>query len=136
MARKKGRQPGITRRLKSANMERNRMNRVSGSYSQCFADSGRSSHPAPGVSRRRLLAPALVLAAVKTIPAQVGRGGAGPILAYVGTYSSPQGAEGSRGRGQGIHIFSMEPSTGALHEREIFSDDSNPSWLAFDRANT
>jgi 6-phosphogluconolactonase (cycloisomerase 2 family) len=60
----------------------------------------------------------------------------GPILAYVGTYSSPQGPEGSKGNGQGIYLFEMNPGTGALLQREIFADASNPSWLAFDSSKT
>jgi len=51
---------------------------------------------------------------------------------YVGTYSSPQGPEGSEGHGQGIYLFEMDPSTGALIQREVFEDNSNPSWLALD----
>jgi 6-phosphogluconolactonase len=62
--------------------------------------------------------------------------GKGPVLAYVGTYSSPQGPEGSKGNGQGIYLFEMDPGTGALSQREVFSDDSNPSWLAFDPSRT
>jgi 6-phosphogluconolactonase len=54
------------------------------------------------------------------------------ILAYVGTYSSPQGPEGSKGDGKGIYLFQMDPATGALEQREVFPDDSNPSWLAID----
>src|SRR5579863_5866184 len=53
-----------------------------------------------------------------------------PILAYVGTYSSPQGPEGSKGNGEGIYLFEMNPSTGDLSRREVFPDASNPSWLA------
>ena len=60
----------------------------------------------------------------------------GSILAYVGTYSSPQGPEGSKGNGQGIYLFQMDPSTGALSPRELFADDSNPCWLAFDPSRT
>ncbi len=60
----------------------------------------------------------------------------GPILAYVGTYSSPQGPEGSKGNGMGIHLFQMDTSTGALSPRELVMDDSNPSWLAFDPSRT
>ena len=60
----------------------------------------------------------------------------GSILAYVGTYSSPQGPEGSRGNGQGIYLFQMDPATGALSQRELFADDSNPSCLAFDPSRT
>jgi len=59
-----------------------------------------------------------------------------PILAYVGTYSSPQGPEGSKGYGQGIYLFQMHPSTGVLSQVGLFADDSNPSWLAFDPART
>ncbi len=58
------------------------------------------------------------------------------ILAYVGTYSSPQGPEGSKGNGKGIYLYLMNPSTGALTQREVFSDDSNPAWLAFDPSKT
>jgi 6-phosphogluconolactonase len=55
-----------------------------------------------------------------------------PILAYVGTYSSPAGPEGSKGRGEGIYLFEMNPHTGALIRRETFANSSNPSWLALD----
>ncbi len=58
------------------------------------------------------------------------------ILAYVGTYSSPQGPEGSKGYGQGIYLFRMNPATGALAQSALFADDSNPSWLAFDPSRT
>ena len=58
------------------------------------------------------------------------------ILAYVGTYSSPQGPEGSRGNGQGIHLFRMNPSTGALTPVEVFLDGSNPAWLDFNPSKT
>ncbi len=51
-------------------------------------------------------------------------------LAYVGTYSSPQGPEGSKGYGGGIYLFEMDPQSGALTQRELFEDASNPSWLA------
>jgi 6-phosphogluconolactonase len=54
-----------------------------------------------------------------------------PSVAYVGTYSSPQGPEGSKGRGQGIYIFDVDSSTGAFKQRELIHNDSNPSWLAF-----
>src|ERR1022692_989930 len=62
--------------------------------------------------------------------------GAGAVLAYVGTYSSPKGPEGSRGNGKGINLFQMNPSTGALTFRELFASDANPSWLAFDPTRT
>jgi 6-phosphogluconolactonase (cycloisomerase 2 family) len=55
-------------------------------------------------------------------------------LAYVGTYSNPAGPEGSKGNGKGIYLFEMDPGTGALKLLELFANDSNPSWLALDRA--
>ena len=60
----------------------------------------------------------------------------GPSLAYVGTYSAPQGGEGGRGKGLGIHLFEVNPATGALVQRKVFADDMNPSWLAFDPSKT
>lgn len=59
-----------------------------------------------------------------------------PIRAYVGTYSSPDGPEGSKGRGGGIYRFDMDPSTGALTQRDLFEDATNPSWIAFNTAHT
>lgn len=55
-------------------------------------------------------------------------------LVYVGTYSSPQGPEGSKGYGEGIYLFEMDPGTGRLSRREVFQNAANPSWLAFDPA--
>ena len=59
-----------------------------------------------------------------------------PVLAYVGTYSNPQGPEGSKGRGEGIYLFEVNRSTGELRPREVFKSDSNPAWLAFDPSRT
>ncbi len=59
-----------------------------------------------------------------------------PVLAYVGTYSSPQGPEGAIGRGQGIYLFEMNAATGALRQRDVFPSDSNPSWLALNPSRT
>jgi 6-phosphogluconolactonase (cycloisomerase 2 family) len=53
-----------------------------------------------------------------------------PTLAYAGTYSSPQGPEGSKGNGKGIYLFRMDPDTGMLANPELFEDESNPAWLA------
>jgi 6-phosphogluconolactonase len=59
-----------------------------------------------------------------------------PMFAYIGTYSSPEGPEGSKGNGQGIYLFEIDSSTGALSQRAVFRDTSNPSWLAFDPSKT
>ena len=105
----------------------------------------KAGREAPGkTSRRRLLKGAAALTVTGTVagPALARAGGTQshsahrPILAYVGTYSSPQGPEGSTGYGRGIYLFQMDPSTGALSEREVFADASNPSWLAFDPSRT
>jgi len=58
------------------------------------------------------------------------------MLAYVGTYSSPQGPEGSPGRGRGIYLFEMNPASGVLSERDVFPNGSNPSCLALDPSHT
>jgi len=59
-----------------------------------------------------------------------------PIRAYVGTYSSPQGPEGSKGRGSGIYLFEMDPQSGTLTQRDVFKDDANPSWIELNKART
>jgi 6-phosphogluconolactonase len=91
-------------------------------------------------SRRQFLGTAAALSAGGSLLARArqkqARRGNGPILAYVGTYSSPQGPEGSKGHGQGIYLFEMNPATGALLQREVFPDPSNPAWLAFDPSRT
>jgi 6-phosphogluconolactonase len=82
------------------------------------------------ISRRALLKTTAALAApLRALQTR-------PILAYVGTYSSPQGPEGSRGNGQGIYLFEMNPATGALTQRAVFPSNANPSWLAFDPSKT
>ncbi|MGH9470079.1 MAG: lactonase family protein [Terriglobia bacterium] len=60
----------------------------------------------------------------------------GVLLAYVGAFSSPKGPEGSIGRGEGIYLFEVDASTGALSHREVFKDAANPSCLALDPSGT
>jgi 6-phosphogluconolactonase len=88
-----------------------------------------------GLSRRRFVAHSAAVSAMLPSLARSGQAGGGQKgsrLAYVGTYSSPQGPEGSKGRGQGVYVFEMNSSTGALSQREVFEDGSNPAWLALD----
>ena len=59
-----------------------------------------------------------------------------PRLLCVGTYSSPEGPEGSAGRGQGIYLFEMDSATGALTQRSVLANPRNPSWLALNPAKT
>ena len=91
-------------------------------------------------SRRGFLQGAAALAVAGTAFAPGRHGSAAsakrPILAYVGTYSSPQGPEGSQGRGKGIYLFQINPSSGVMTQREVFPDDSNPSCLALDPSRT
>ncbi len=57
----------------------------------------------------------------------------GPVLAYVGTSSPPEGSD--RGE-RGIFLFEANMKTGALSQRAIFPYPNNPSWLAFDPPRT
>ena len=92
------------------------------------------SHP----TRRRFLQAASSLTAIAPLiaPRRQPRQGAASkrILAYVGTYSNPQGA--APGRGQGIHILELDPATGALTPHDVVRTTGSPSWLAFDRTRT
>jgi 6-phosphogluconolactonase len=87
-------------------------------------------------SRRGFLKGVAALALTRSVVAQAGENRVnletGSSLAYVGTYSSPLGPEGTKGNGQGIHLFQMNPATGVLSQRQVFPSDSNPAWLAFD----
>jgi len=78
----------------------------------------------------------IATAALTPLLARAQQKNRGPLLAYVGTYSSPAGPEGSKGRGEGIYLFEVNQSTGALQQREVFRNDSNPAWLAFDPPHT
>ena len=90
-------------------------------------------------SRRRFLKGAAALAV--SAPAfargqhEEPRSAKGPLLAYVGTYTGG-GAPGGSGHGRGIYLFEMNPATGALRERAVFPNDTNPSWLDLDPSRT
>jgi 6-phosphogluconolactonase len=81
------------------------------------------------VSRRHLLKGAAALAAASQAPilADDGNRPAPSILAYVGSYT---GAPGAGGNGQGIYLFSLNTSTGALTQVKIVSTVPSPSWMA------
>jgi len=93
-----------------------------------------------GASRRTWLRGGVMIAGSGSVLAQGGqkqaKPTARPLLLYIGTYSSPQGPEGSRGRGEGIYLFQMNPSTGALKQLEMFVNGSNPSCLALNPGRT
>jgi 6-phosphogluconolactonase len=75
------------------------------------------------VSRRNLLKSAALLAAAKSasLHADDDDHPRAPILAYVGTYTP---------NGQGIYLFSLNPSTGVLTQVKVAAAIPNPSWLA------
>lgn len=85
-------------------------------------------------SRRAFLQAAAGAAAVPVALAGRGPGSSEStsrrILACVGSYSSPQGPEGAKGRGQGIYVLEMNPANGVLIQREVISSDANPACLA------
>src|SRR5690349_11616464 len=85
-------------------------------------------------SRRAFLKGAATLAAVPGLNAQTPKRAAGSAsrLAYIASYSSPKGPEGSKGYGGGIYLFDMDPATGKLTQRAVVRNGDNPSWLAFD----
>jgi len=82
-------------------------------------------------SRRDFLAGAATIAASAAAAAEQR-----PVLAYVGTYSAPAGAEGAPGRCQGLYLFEMNPTTGSLTERAMFPNPDNPSCLALNSSGT
>ncbi len=88
--------------------------------------------PSGRTSRRRFLQAVAATAGPALSQPQLGLSDSASrcTLAIAGTYSSPQGPEGSPGRGQGIYVFEMDSATGALLQRELIPSDSNPAWLA------
>jgi len=87
-------------------------------------------------SRRQLLQAAVAAGSPALLGQAPHRERSGKLLAYVGTYSSPEGPEGSRGNGEGIYLFAVDPATGALTQKEVFRNPANPSWLALDPSRT
>ena len=98
-------------------------------------DWSRSSHTGGNISRRSLLRGAAALAvapsALSLGPARASAA-SGRTLAYVGTYTSPDGPELGRGKGEGIYLFDVNTATGALTQRKVFESGMNPTWLAID----
>src|SRR5258707_569621 len=75
------------------------------------------------VSRRNLLKSAALLAAAKSGPLHADDDDKphAPILAYVGSYTP---------NGQGIYLFSLNPSTGTLTQVKVAAAVPSPSWMA------
>ena len=99
----------------------------------------------PTISRRSFLKASAALAGgpifAPLLKAQVGAV-QGPLIAYVGTYSSPlQNVRPTQvdlppGNGRGIHLFQVDRATGALSPHGVFELGSSPSCLAINSART
>lgn len=101
---------------------------------------------APEVSRRSFLKTSAVLAAgapclVAEGLAQSG-GRKGPLVAYVGTFSSPlrdvlpTQVDLPPGNGRGIHRFVVDRTTGAMSPSGVYELGTSPSCLALNAAGT
>ena len=107
---------------------------------------------APDVSRRSFLKAAAALAATAPLSGEASAqtaagsaraaGGGAPLMAYVGTFSSPlrdvlpTQVDLPPGNGRGIHIFQVDRATGALTPRGTFDLGTSPSCLALNPAAT
>src|SRR5215472_14788896 len=84
-------------------------------------DSDRQRPFARAVSRRGLLKGAAALAVARYAP-PIRAQQSGSVLVYIGAYTP---------NGEGIHVFSMNPSDGSLKFIKVFTTPS-PSSIAFD----
>ena len=75
------------------------------------------------------------------VQAQTGEA-AGPLLAYVGTFSSPlrdmlpSQVDLPPGNGRGIHLFQVNRATGAMTPAGVHEMSTSPSCLAFNHSGT
>jgi 6-phosphogluconolactonase (cycloisomerase 2 family) len=97
-------------------------------------------------SRRSFIKTSVALAGVTPLASGLLRaqpdGGAGPLLAYVGTFSSPlkdvlpTQVDLPPGNGRGIHIFRVDRATGAMTAAGVHEMGTSPSHLALNTAGT
>ncbi len=98
----------------------------------------------PDVSRRAFLKTAAAAAASAPLSTVLSaqQGGGAPLMAYVGTFSSPlrdvlpTQVDLPPGNGRGIHVFQVDRETGALAPRGSFDLGTSPSCLAVNAAGT
>ena len=97
------------------------------------------------LSRRAFLKGATALAggiAIFPLPDARASDPTAPLMAYVGTFSSPLVNVRSTqvdlppGNGRGIHLFQVDRATGALSPAGVFAQTSSPSCLAINAAGT
>jgi 6-phosphogluconolactonase len=99
-----------------------------------------------GLSRRRFLkhtaAVAIAGPALHSARAAGFRATNSPLIAYVGTFSSPlrdvlpTQVDRPPGNGRGIHIFEVSRDTGAMSPSGIYETGSSPSCLTVNRSGT
>jgi 6-phosphogluconolactonase len=95
------------------------------------------SHP-PSLSRRFFLSTALAAGAALSLQAK----DAAPLIAYVGTFTSPlQNMKATQvdlppGNGQGIHLFEVNRSTGAMTPCGLYKTGTSPNCLVINAAKT
>jgi 6-phosphogluconolactonase len=99
----------------------------------------------PDRSRRSFLKSSVALAAATPLAGSQARAqpkGAGPLLAYVGTFSAPlrdvlpTQVDLPPGNGRGIHLFRMDRATGALTAAGVHEMGTSPSHLAVNAAGS
>ncbi len=98
-----------------------------------------------GISRRSFLKSAamtgVALPMAGVLAAQADQT-AGPLMAYVGTFSSPlrdvlpTQVDLPPGNGRGIHLFEVDRDSGALAPRGVYEMGTSPSCLTFNAAGT
>src|SRR5687767_9888384 len=100
----------------------------------------------PGISRRSFLKTSSALAAgAPLLGAALQARSAeakGPLLAYVGTFSSPlrdvlpTQVDLPPGNGRGIHLFQVNRATGAMTPAGVFEMGTSPSCLALNASGS
>src|SRR5471030_1734946 len=100
----------------------------------------------PTLSRRSFLKASAAVAGGGSILASLLKAGAGaakgPLIAYVGTYSSPLPiirpgqVDQPPGNGRGIHYFQVDRTTGALSPAGVYEMATSPSCVAINAAGT
>jgi 6-phosphogluconolactonase (cycloisomerase 2 family) len=92
-------------------------------------------------SRRSFLKTSAALALAGCAP-QTRSGAGGPLVAYVGTFSSPlrdmlpTQVDLPPGNGRGIHLFHVDRATGAMTPHGVVEMGTSPSCLAINAAGT
>jgi 6-phosphogluconolactonase (cycloisomerase 2 family) len=100
------------------------------------------SSPAPSIQRRDFLKTAATLAATAPFVAAAPAPSQPPLMAYVGTFTSPlrdmlpTQVDLPPGNGRGIHLFQVDRTTGALKPSGVYESGVSPNCLAVNAAGT